>query len=296
MELAAFAFYIFSGSLLISAFGVVLSKSPVHSVFFLILAFFNAAGLFVLTGAEFLAMILILVYVGAVAVLFLFVIMMLGGDVGRLRQTPLPNWSLFFKSTFRVGVFLSITLGFIVGALHLGSWWYEIPLSQTLESLWVVPLTGFDAYVLAACIAGTVLGRAALHTILKSGVRESFGNFFHSFPLNLVVMGLIFCEFIALAFLWGASVTAPEYTSAPIPPIEKVSNTQALGQLIYTDYFYAFQMGGMILLLAMVGAIVLTLRQRSEGIRRQNVADQLSRTKESTLRMNKVMVGKGVDV
>ncbi len=296
MELAALAFYIFAGSLLVSAFGVVFSKGPVHSVFFLILSFFNAAGLFVLTGAEFLAMILVLVYVGAVAVLFLFVVMMLGGDVGSLRQVPLPDWSRFFKSTFQVATFLIVAGGFSFGALYFGTWWYDIPLSQTLESLWAAPLTGFDAYVLASCIAGVALGRIVLHGLLETGIRKSFGNFLSSFPLNLVVMGVIFGEFIALAFLWGASVTAPEYTSAPIPPVDQISNTQALGQLIYTDYFYAFQMGGMILLLAMIGSIVLTLRQRGGGIRRQNVVEQVSRTKEDTLRINKIMVGKGVDV
>ena len=241
-------------------------------------------------------MILVLVYVGAVAVLFLFVVMMLGGDILSTHQSVLPDWPSFLRSVFQVSLFLIVFLGFSFGALYLGSWWYGTALSETLESLWRAPLTGFDAYFLASLLTGLILGRVVLKRLLNASVGEAFKGFIHSFPLSLFVIGLIFGELVALGVLWGTSVMAPEYTSAPIPTPDQVPNTQALGQLIYTDYFYAFQIGGMILLLAMVGTIVLTLRHGEKNVRRQNVADQVSRTKEDTLRLNKVMVGKGVDI
>ena len=296
MELAALSFYIFAIFLLVSGLGVVFSKSPVHSVFFLILSFFNAAGLFVLVGAEFLAMILILVYVGAVAVLFLFVVMMLDGNTESLKKTPMPKWELFFKSSFQISMFFIPTVFIIVLNIYLTSCWYQVLFDQLLEGFWNQPISLFDLYILSSFILSIISGHLVFKQIVSITLLQSFKNFLESFPLNFIIMILIFVEFLVFAFLWGTSITVPEYTSSPTPSIDAISNTDALGRLIYTDYFYAFQMGGMILLVAMIGAIVLTLRQREESIVIPSISDQLSRTKEDTLKLNKVLVGKGINL
>ena len=204
MILPTIMFYLFAVTAVASGVMVVSAKNPVHSVLFLILAFFNSAGLFVLLGAEFLAMILVIVYVGAVAVLFLFVVMMLDIDFAELRSG--------FMRYLPVGALV----GFILLAelmLILGSW------------------------VIAPGIAG--LG------------------------------------------------------AAPLPPsAAAVSNTRALGDLLYTRYIFAFQAAGLILLVAMIGAIVLTLRQRV-GVRRQSVPQQLARTRAEAVALVKVPLGGG---
>jgi NADH-quinone oxidoreductase subunit J len=203
--LETIAFYIFSAILVASAIMVVFSRNPVHSVLFLILAFFNAAGLFILLGAEFVAMILVIVYVGAVAVLFLFVVMMLDINFAELRRginTYLP-FGLF------IGAVLFIELFFLV----LGNW------------------------------VGTDTMRGAVAA----------------------------------------------------PTAEHVSNTRALGQLIYTQYLYVFQVAGLILLVAMIGAIVLTLRHRV-GVKRQKIATQVGRKRSEVLAVQKVPTGAGAPV
>ena len=195
-------FYLFAAVLIASAVMVVSAKNPVHAVLFLILAFFNAAGLFVLLGAEFLAMILVIVYVGAVMVLFLFVVMMLDVNFAELRA----------------GVLRYLPIGLIVGFILL----------------------------------------------------------------------------FELVFVVGAWVTAPQLVSdAPTPPPSEVSNTEALGRLLYTDYVYLFQAAGLILLVAMIGAIVLTLHHRRD-VKRQNVSDQVARTPETAIEVVKVETGRGL--
>jgi len=200
MVLSAIFFYLFSAVTIASGVMVIGSRNPVHSVLFLILAFVNAAGLFVLLGAEFLGMILIVVYVGAVAVLFLFVVMMLDVDFVELRQ-------------------------------------------------------GFLNYLPVGALVGIVL-LAEL----------------------LVVLG-------GWAF-------APEVAPAA-PAAADVSNTAALGELIYTRYVYFFQAAGLVLLVAMVGAIVLTLRHR-EYVKRQSAAEQVGRTPATSIEIRKVEPGKGI--
>ena len=200
--IAALAFYLFAAILLVSAGMVVSARNPVHAVLFLILAFFNAAGLFVLLGAEFLAMILVIVYVGAVAVLFLFVVMMLDVNFIELRRGALQ----YLPIGFTVGVILFFELAAVIG------YWILAP-----------SITGLSAAPMAA----------------------------------------------------------------------GVSNTQALGALLYTRYAYAFQASGVVLLIAMIGAIVLTLRAR-EGIKRQDVSAQLNRQRSASVEIVKVGVGKGV--
>ena len=204
MTLPLFFFYVFSTITVASALMVIASRNPVHSVLFLILAFVNAAGLFVLLGAEFLAMILIVVYVGAVAVLFLFVVMMLDVDFAELRQ-------------------------------------------------------GFLGYLPVGALVGLVV----------------------LVELLLVVGG------------WVIGPGVPKAIKQPIPPLETMTNTEALGRVLYTDYVYFFQAAGLVLLVAMVGAIVLTLRHRVP-VKRQDMAAQVRRTKAEAMEVVKVRPGQGL--
>jgi len=199
MILPALFFYLFAGTCVASAVMVIVSRNPVHSVLFLILAFFNAAALFVLLGAEFLAMILVVVYVGAVAVLFLFVVMMLDIDFVALRR-------------------------------------------------------GFMEYLPLGALIGLVLMSELL-----------------------IVLG---------AWVFGRSVPA-----APLVP-SGLSNTRALGQILYTDYIFYFQTAGLILLVAMIGAIVLTLRRRP-GVKRQSISRQVGRQPADAMELHGVKPGQG---
>jgi NADH-quinone oxidoreductase subunit J len=199
--LIALAFYLFSALLIASSFMVIAARNPVHSVLFLILAFFNAAGLFVLLSAEFLAMILVVVYVGAVAVLFLFVVMMLDIDFAELKR----------------GILQYLPLGALIGLI---------------------------------------------------------------LALELGFVGL----------LWTVAPAAVNVRAMTTPA--RVSNTAALGHVIYTDYIYYFQLAGLILLVAMIGAIVLTLRHRP-GVRRQSIRAQVSRTAAQSMTVLDVKPGQG---
>ena len=204
MILSAIMFYLFAAVAVASGVMVVSARNPVHSVLFLILAFFNAAGLFLLMGAEFLAMILVIVYVGAVAVLFLFVVMMLDIDFAQLRA----------------GAVKYLPIGALVGFILLAE----------------------------------------------------------------------------LVLVFGSWVIAPNVAAlaaAPTPSSVAMTNTRALGDLLYTRYIFAFQAAGMILLVAMIGAIVLTLRRRADT-RRQSISEQLSRQRAATLEVVKVPIGQGV--
>jgi len=204
MAVATAFFYIFAGITIASAFMVISSRNPVHSVLFLILAFFNAAGLFLLLGAEFLAMILVVVYVGAVAVLFLFVVMMLDIDFAELRE-------------------------------------------------------GFLQYLPIGALVGLVL-------------------------------------LLELILVLGAVFISPDLTAnpnLPIPPASEISNAEAIGLVLYTRYVYFVQAAGMILLVAMIGAIVLTLRHK-EGVKRQSIAAQVARNPQSAIEVVQVESGKGI--
>jgi NADH-quinone oxidoreductase subunit J len=202
--LAAAFFYLFAGVCVAAAFMVIAAKNPVHSVLFLILAFVNASGLFMMLGAEFLAMILIVVYVGAVAVLFLFVVMMLDIDFAELRQ----------------GALQYLPVGLLIGAVFL-------------------------------------------------------------------------VELLLVVGSWAIGPGIPKAITAPIPPLDSVTNTEALGLVLYTRYIYFFQAAGLILLIAMIGAIVLTLHHR-RGVRRQNVARQVARTPATAIEVVKVRPGQGI--
>ena len=195
--LSSVFFYLFATICCLSGLMVVSSRNPVHSVLFLILAFFNAAGLFILLNAEFLAMLLVVVYVGAVAVLFLFVVMMLDINYSELRE-------------------------------------------------------GFQKYR----------------------------------SLGLFIGAVLLVELFATFFEYSGNIKS-------LPSPGDVHNTKALGQVIYTDYIYLFQLAGLILLVAMIGAIALTLRKRT-GIRKQVIADQNARTRAETVKLAKVETGAGV--
>ncbi len=201
MDLTAIAFHLLAAILLGAALLVVTVRNPVHSVLFLILSFFTGAGLFVLLGAEFLAMLLVVVYVGAVAVLFLFVVMMLDVDFVSLRF-------------------------------------------------------GFARYL----------------------------------PIGLVVSGLLLIEMILIS---GAVAARGAVSVVKNSLVSGVSNTEQIGRVLYTDYIYFFQSAGLVLLVAMIGAIVLTLRHKP-GVKRQNIADQTARDRKSGLRVVKVNIGEGV--
>jgi len=190
--IAALAFYAFAAILIASAVMVVTSRNPVYSVLFLILAFFNAAGLFLLAGAEFLAMILVIVYVGAVAVLFLFVVMMLDIDFTQLRE-------------------------------------------------------GFQRYA----------------------------------PIGAIIGAILLIELLMVVTTWRFAPEAMTLRLNPSPA--GTTNAEALGRILYTDYIYLFQACGLILLVAMIGAIVLTLRDRP-GTRRQNIGEQIARSGSVALR------------
>jgi NADH-quinone oxidoreductase subunit J len=204
MAATAFFFYVFAAIAVASAVMVITSRNSVHSVLYLILCFFNAAGLFILLGAEFLAMILVVVYVGAVMVLFLFVVMMLDIDFAELRQ----------------------------GMLNY------LPVGATIGLILLVEL------------------------ILALGT-------------------------------WAVSPEAGRAAAAPIPPLDALSNTEALGRILYTKYVYFFQAAGMVLLVAMIGAIVLTLRHK-EGVKRQNIAAQIAREPATAIEIRKVRPGQGI--
>ncbi len=205
MAIAALSFYVFAFITLFAAVNVIFARNPVHSVLFLILSFFSSAGLFVLMGAEFLAMVLVIVYVGAVAVLFLFVVMML--DVEAVAS--------------RKGLARYASVGGLVGGLLL-------------------------------------------------------------VELVLIVGGRV-----------GGLPTNTAAPALPIPDMAVRTNTQALGDVLYTDYVVLFQTAGMILLVAMVGAIVLTLRKRS-GVKRQNIQKQTLRTIDEAVELKKVEPGSGL--
>ncbi len=198
MIFESLVFYLFSTILLVCGVMVITMRNPVHSVLFLVVGFFQAAGLFILMGAEFLALILVIVYVGAVSVLFLFVVMMLDVDFATLRR-------------------------------------------------------GFFAYLPAGMLVGAVL----------------------------------LTELVVIAGSWVVLPEASGNVALAIPPASEMTNTEALGRVLYTEYVYLFQASGVVLLIAMIGAIVLTLRTR-DGVRRQSVPEQFARDPKEVVEVRKV--------
>ncbi len=195
-------FYIFATLLVIAAATVVIARNAVHATLFLIFAFFCAAGIFLLQGAEFLALLLVIIYVGAVAILFLFVVMMLDIDIKEYKAE--------FKKSLPVGIFFSVILF-------------------------------FEVYI----------------------------------------------------FMSALATSEPILLESNYPLRHDGSNIKAIGEVLYTDFFIHFQLAGLILLLAMVGAVMLTLQKR-EGVKKQNIAEQVARTRAESVKLVKVLSGKGV--
>jgi NADH-quinone oxidoreductase subunit J len=204
MLIADAFFYLFATVCVAAGLMVISARNPVHAVLFLILTFVNAAGLFILLKAEFLALILVVVYVGAVAVLFLFVVMMLDVDFAELRA-------------------------------------------------------GFLAYLPIGALIGLIL---------------------------LVELILVFGS-------WAITPQVAAHITTPAPPLADISNTEALGRILYTKYFYFFEAAGVVLLIAMIGAIVLTLHHK-EGVKRQSIAAQVGRSREEAIEMRQVKPGQGL--
>jgi NADH-quinone oxidoreductase subunit J len=204
MEVAALFFYLFASITVASAFMVIASKNPVHSVLFLILAFVNAAALFLMLGAEFLAMILVVVYVGAVAVLFLFVVMMLDVDFVELRP-------------------------------------------------------GFLQYL----------------------------------PVGALVGVICLVELVLVLGTWATSPGMLRAADAPVISADRITNTEAIGKVLYTTYIHYFQLSGIVLLVAMIGAIVLTLRHKP-NVKRQDIGVQVARTPADSIEVVKVKSGQGI--
>ncbi len=201
--LTALFFYLFAGLSILSGVMVIAARNPVHAVLFLILAFFNVAGLFLLLGAEFLAVILLIVYVGAVAVLFLFVVMMLDVDFAELKS-------------------------------------------------------GFLSYL----------------------------------PVGLMIGGVLLLEIIMATSAWVLNPAISKLEKNKVID-ESITNTEAFGRVLYTDHLYYFEAAGILLLVAMVGAIVLTLRTR-EGVKRQDIATQVARNPKDAIEIKQVETGKGI--
>ena len=201
--LQGIAFYLMAAVAVVSALLVVTARNPVHSVLWLILAFFSSAGLFVLMGAEFLAMLLVVVYVGAVAVLFLFVVMMLDVDFVKLRE-------------------------------------------------------GYARYL----------------------------------PVAMIVAGVLLAEMVMITLTVVQGGAASDAT-APMAPTADASNVEAIGRVLYTDYVYFFQAAGIVLLIAMIGAITLTLRHKP-GIKRQNIDKQVGRLRKAAVEVKAAPTGQGL--
>ncbi len=308
--LQALTFYLFAGITLSSALMVITARNPVHSVFFLILSFFSSAGLFVLLGAEFLAMLLVVVYVGAVAVLFLFVVMMLDIPVPTLKSWFIPKVKEFGQAG---AILLSYTVIFIASA-------YLMMVALSFVSLWGLGITGIDPtqlttdpllairepfskyeahkwleFVSASVtfLVAIVTGRLLAMIVLKKKFWKASSDFVYQSPVGLIITIMLFAELAMVIMVWGDTEIAQEMTLLPIPPTTVLPNTHALGQVLYTDYMYIFQTAGLILLVAMIGAIVLTHRHRTDA-RRQSISSQNNRTVDESVMVVKVNSGEGV--
>ena len=305
----ALAFYFFSAITLGSATMVLAARNPVHSIFFLILAFFSSAGLWVLLGAEFLAMVLVVVYVGAVAVLFLFVVMMLDIPAAKIRSWITPDIKAFFTSTWGLLRYLALfsfclLLGTVIsaainGLILLGTvYTLENKLVSLIEVLSKPKeiLIAYPLLLLSGVVFFGISFFAARH-ISNKIFRTTFARILQktatSLPLGLLVITIFAAEIMATLAVWTTAPEARELSLSPTPPATVLTNSHALGQLLYTEYFYAFQTVGIILLVAMIGAIVLTHRKR-EGVKRQKVSEQISRTPADAIEMRRVNIGEGV--
>ena len=306
--IAGLAFYLFSTILLGASLGVVFSRNPVHSVLFLILAFFNAAALFVLLGAEFLAMLLVIVYVGAVAVLFLFVVMMLDVVPSTAMKLPKGGWQPIKKALFDIGfykawfipVFLFVVYGLsfspslIQGAYGDFLLYHSLPVGLGIL-IW--PTAGFSSLVVvsswAIMVSAAMLAHATASRMSGVGICSACAVLFGRLPFSWIMAGILLCEFMVMIAFWNVSPVAGQVGSSPMPPHDLMNNTQALASLIYRYYAYVFEACGLILLVAMIGAIVLTLRKRTT-MRTQDILTQVTRDPKKCVTLVNVKSGEGV--
>ena len=299
-------FYIFSTLLVGASAAVIFSRNPVHSVLWLIFAFFNAAGLFVLMGAEFLAMLLVIVYVGAVAVLFLFIVMM-------MNVTPQDQPSIFSKTRFikalgTLGSFISysvifLSISFVMLSIAPVADVVQSGTSFQLDGLFTLlqtsPWSVFSAQAtlvptLITALVTFLVARYITIMLTHKKFLDIIAGFVDSLAFMLLLGAGFMGVFVSLALGWVASPLREDLIASPTPPTDLVTNTHALGEIIYTDYIFAFQACSMILLVAMIGAIVLTHRKR-EGVKKQDIVSQVMRRPEDTLVLQNVPLGKGVD-
>lgn len=299
-------FYIFSTFLVGASLAVIFSRNPVHSVLFLIFAFFNAAGLFVLMGAEFLAMLLVIVYVGAVAVLFLFVVMM-------MKVNPDEQRAVFSKKRFiaafkTLSAFVTYGVIFFITAFVLLSIAPVVDVMQggghfKLDDLWaLLQISKWSLFSPNALVAPSVLSvivtlliaRYVTQVIMDRAFLTIVSGFVDSLAFMLLLGASFMSVFVSLALGWVSSPLREDLIASPTPPTDLVGNTHALGQIIYGDYIFAFQCCGIILLVAMIGAIVLTHRKR-EGVKKQDILDQVMRSPKETLIVQNMPLGKGIE-
>ncbi len=305
--MAEFLFYVFSTLLVGSGLAVIFSRNPVHSVLFLIFAFFNAAALFIMIGAEFLATLLVIVYVGAVAVLFLFIVMMMpisSDDQGPIfsKSRTLDAFQTLLNLAVYGIVFAAVSLVLISIApvtdiIQSGQYFSLDHLKDILQtSSWSIFASETPiAVTLITSIATLLLARQATQLLVKRYFLSIVSGFVDSLAF-MVILGLGFMGvFINLALTWKTSPLSEDLVASSTPPIDLVPNTKALGGIIYTDYLFAFQCSGILLLIAMIGAIVLTHRKR-EGVKKQNIMDQIMRDPKKTLKTHDMPLGKGVDI
>lgn len=297
--MATFAFYLFSIALLGSALGVVFARNPVYSVLFLILSFFAAAGLFILMGAEFLAMMLVIVYVGAVAVLFLFVVMMINLTTG---TTPVERTKKILRESLAtLGRVLGygIIFGTVGGALLLVAPLAQQGIHSSFKSIfespwWILSSELKLPFKILMGLVAISVGRLVAQSLLKRSFLNAIQPILH-YPLLFLSLGILAIGFLGLGiWQWTPSPFSDDLIASPLPPLDLMTNTHALGQVIYRDYLLGFQVAGLLLLVAMIGTIVLTFRQR-EGVKRQSIREQLGRRPEDTLKMHHIPLGKGVE-
>lgn len=306
--MVAIVFYIFSFFLLSSAFAVVFARNPVHAVLFLILGFFNAAGLFILCGAEFLAMLLVIVYVGAVAVLFLFVVMMLNISPSREKLWfTSRRWLTLKKGLKDGGVYITLWLPCFT-ILSIILIWLALPgsdlnpvkllvdlASRPFETLTFINNSSstFLIPALLVLVSGLAAGKIT-SSLTKVSLFRVCEFLVKGLPAPLMTGMILTLEFIVMLVYWSPGGLHEKERLAVQGLVNNTAKaTHALAELIYINYALAFLMAGLILLVAMIGAIVLTLHKRTDA-KRQNIARQLSRRKENTLEIRKVKTGEGI--
>lgn len=338
--MAEFVFYLFATFLVTSGLMVVLSRNSVHGVLFLILSFFNAAALFLFLQAEFLSMILVIVYVGAVAVLFLFVVMMLDVRSNTMKSlflfSSLKSWMKSLAAAFSyctlcfVGIILltyALSIFFSYAAVYVSLSLESIgfdfiaqgPLSAFFERLQSLPessnfavflnqeivllpraLDLLHAHMTIEAIVSLMLIAVSVmvaHIFSNLVIQRLFNTRFEGLLLSppvLILISLGLCVLLGYGVLtWTSSPLAVNLILEPMPTKAGITNTKALGMILYTHYGLVFQMAGVLLLIAMIGAIVLTLRRR-DGVKRQDVRAQILRSKENSLELCSIPVGTGV--